>query len=518
MSLSPEDNSGGGSENVGYVSGRVDRPITQTQRQEGQLGYLAEEWVELASQVDTAKPSLYYEHKHPIGHLLRTWIDDEGFLCADAIINKDSSSVARQVHCDLLAGKLNCLSIAYDALLQKNAKRPYYKNDFKEFSICKRGKFPPATIAVRASMTSTGEADAGAETKQPPQQQQPPPQEEMPLDDPIAMQKLLAGMDQADMMRQFIESKRRERDLAPKAQRAEAYEQEQAKKRAEEEATRLKASEEKYLKMEAEASQFLGDDFDDAKKAQLKLAMTNQATAPLASLMESMHAKLTEANAALQKEREMRKRSDSALAAVPRQQSSSSSSSADQHAKRQRGQFVDQNASKTSPGDLLKQHPGGVDWTNIFGSNAPGPFVPSNGQAAKAAAAASSSSKVQPPARNTPASSDSARAAAASTLAPVIDPLLTSQQYPSAVEVRQSATDDGEVEQELHFNIQQTTWNKDYINGCPSMIPLLFGGYEGMIDEARRDDQSNYWATNSKKARDEAAAAAGGGGGAPMDR
>lgn len=133
------------SSEVGFVSGRVDRPITDEERQRGAIGHTKEQWIaynKLAGQYP-----LKDNHGKVVGRIVQTYIDDEHNLCASALLDRDQAELWEAVR----DGKVHSFSIGYDAIREQPGE-PYKNKDF-EVSLTQTPRKPHARITVRCSMT-----------------------------------------------------------------------------------------------------------------------------------------------------------------------------------------------------------------------------------------------------------------------------------------------------------------------------------------------------------------------------
>lgn len=136
---------------VGFVSGVVDHPITEQQRADGVVGHTIEQWL---AYNDTAgrgagKYPLRDNHGRAVGRLLQTWVDHEQRLCASALIDPAHKELRQAVQ----RGEVPAFSIGFDAVPIRNAQsgRWEYKNHAFEVSLTKRPRKEFARIQVRCS-------------------------------------------------------------------------------------------------------------------------------------------------------------------------------------------------------------------------------------------------------------------------------------------------------------------------------------------------------------------------------
>lgn len=129
---------------VGFVAGIVDRPITEHERADGFVGHTVDEW--LAYNNAAQRHPLKNNHGEIVGRLLHTYVDHKHNLCATALLDRAHESLWS----DVRAGTVHAFSIGFDAVYDGAPDRPYKNKDF-EVSLTSTPRKPFATIQVRCS-------------------------------------------------------------------------------------------------------------------------------------------------------------------------------------------------------------------------------------------------------------------------------------------------------------------------------------------------------------------------------
>lgn len=295
----------------GFVDGIVDHAITEQQRAEGMVGHTVDEW-EAYSAADggaTAHP-LRDEHEEVVGHLLRTYVDRHGRLCASARIDMDRPG-GKELFERVKRREKHSFSIGYDAIPQKGT--PRYKNARMDVSLTTEPRKEFATIQVRCNkkMSST-EGDAAAPPPpptQPEQQQQPEPTQPEPPTDPLMQ---LSKMSPEEMAKASAEALIRERAMAEQLASA----QEAARKWEEhQEKQRKKMQDDHMAKMLAAREVFAAHGFDPESEAQKPIAAalaSSEHSSPLVVAMEGVSAENMQLKRKLQEMEDAIKRSEAA--------------------------------------------------------------------------------------------------------------------------------------------------------------------------------------------------------------
>ena len=292
----------------GFVDGIVDHAITEQQRAEGMVGHTVEEW-EAYSNPDggaTAHP-LRDEHEEVVGHLLRTYVDRHGRLCASARIDMDRPG-GKELFERVKRREKHSFSIGYDAIPQKGT--PRYKNARMDVSLTTEPRKEFATIQVRCNKKMSGtEGDAAAQPPAAQPEQQPAPTQPEPPTDPLMQ---LSKMSPEEMAKASAEALIRERAMAEQLASA----QEAARKWQEhQEAQRKKMQDDHMAKMLAAREVFAAHGFDPESEAQKPIAAalaSSEHSSPLVVAMEGVSAENMQLKRKLQEMEDAIKRSEAA--------------------------------------------------------------------------------------------------------------------------------------------------------------------------------------------------------------
>lgn len=153
---------------IGFVSGIVDLPITEQQRAEGVVGHTAEEWESYNHPESGATQHvLRDEHDEVVGHLLHTYVDRQGRLCASGMLDMQNPK-NKDLFARVKSGEKHSFSIGYDALPQKGTRR--YKNASMDVSLTTDPRKEFAVVQVRCSnkmSSSEGENQGTAPAPEP---------------------------------------------------------------------------------------------------------------------------------------------------------------------------------------------------------------------------------------------------------------------------------------------------------------------------------------------------------------
>jgi hypothetical protein len=137
----------------GFVSGVVDRAYTEQELIDGETGYTADDWLALNDEIGGAtRFPLKNSHREEVGHILHTYVDHRGMLCASAMLDRSRPDVA-QLWEDVRSKKVHAFSIGFDAIgvNARNSGKRRYKNANFEVSLTPNPVKEFATIAVRCS-------------------------------------------------------------------------------------------------------------------------------------------------------------------------------------------------------------------------------------------------------------------------------------------------------------------------------------------------------------------------------
>lgn len=238
---------------IGFVAGIVDRPVTEFERANCFVGHTKEEW--LAYNKAAGRHPLKNNHGEIVGRLLHTYVDCDGNLCAGALLDRAHASLWE----DVRDGRIHAFSIGFDAEPVADGALPYKNKNF-EVSLTSTPRKPFATIQVRCSETM---ADASAT---------PTPAPVAPAS-AVSAPPMPDAMD-ADMIRQTEE-------LRAKAAQWDAYQ------RAEQE--RVQAEQRSRLEAVLPVLRETGMDVDnEGQKAVLDALVRTPHTAALLSSMQKL--------------------------------------------------------------------------------------------------------------------------------------------------------------------------------------------------------------------------------------
>lgn len=142
---------------IGFVAGVVDRPVTEFERANCFVGHTKEEW--LAYNQAAGRHPLKNNHGEIVGRLLHTYVDCDGNLCAGALLDRAHASLWE----DVRAGRVHAFSIGFDAVPVADGALPYKNKNF-EVSLTSTPRKPFATIQVRCSEMADASAPPAAAT------------------------------------------------------------------------------------------------------------------------------------------------------------------------------------------------------------------------------------------------------------------------------------------------------------------------------------------------------------------
>jgi len=137
-------------DDIGFVSGIVDMPVSADERAAGRLGHTVDEW--LAYNANAGGHPLKNNHGDVVGRLVHTYVDHQGRLCASALLNPEHRTLWE----DVRQGRLHSFSIGFDATRERIGEQ--YKNKNFEVSLTDNPRKPFATIQVRCSNSAMSDA------------------------------------------------------------------------------------------------------------------------------------------------------------------------------------------------------------------------------------------------------------------------------------------------------------------------------------------------------------------------
>ena len=206
----------------GFVSGVVDVPITEQEREDGVVGHTVVEW-EAYNQIDggATRHAMRDEHNKVVGHVLHTYVDHQGRLCASGMLDMQNPD-NKQLFGRVKSGEKHSFSIGYDAVPQKGTRR--YKNAGMDVSLTSDPRKEFAVIKVRCSNTNpepmtdatTEPMDTAAETPEAAAKPSPPT---------LTSKAPTPKSDQDEILRQLQET------LKEKEEKARMWEEREAAKK-----------------------------------------------------------------------------------------------------------------------------------------------------------------------------------------------------------------------------------------------------------------------------------------------